>query len=118
MRTRRSDRQVEPRELDIYTVTVNGNYYLDSAVGESVVKTDGSLLFLTEMDMRGDYLVSIELTDDEFERLVESRLRTRPAESFATLGRAMGAATARMRAKQPADALSSVGISRARSYQM
>lgn len=115
LRTRRSDQQVEPREQDVYNVTVNGGYYIDNTAGESVVKPDGSLLFMADLDLRGDHLVSIHLTDEEFERLVEARLRNRPAEAFSAVGRAMAAATSRMRPKQTEDALESMGISRARA---
>lgn len=114
IRTRRTDQRVKPSELGIRPVVTRPTGYIEWSDDLPLVHSDGALIVSAWATLKGQYLMSIELDDQDLAELVAARLRVRPAETIAAIGRAMGEIGENLGSAKPSDALASMGIDTSR----
>ena len=80
-----------------------------------LVHPDGSILTSISLSKKGQFILSIELDADELAELLIARLRVRPTETVASIGRAMTEASLSLGSVSVSDSLGAMGIDRSRS---
>jgi hypothetical protein len=114
IRLRANVHQAEAETLVSRTLSEREGYYLDHDPKGPLVRGDASLLTSTYLNHRGDFLISVELSEDDIEALLATRLKLDPERTMKSIGRALqgfSLPTSTKRSSPDAPGIDGIGIS-------
>lgn len=89
IRLRANVHHAEAETLVLSTLSDREGYYLGHDPEGPLVRGDASLLASTYLNHRGDFLISVELSESDIGALLAAHLRLDPERTMKSIGRAL-----------------------------
>lgn len=112
IRTRVAGQSSNPAFHPIVPVSVANDGYLRPDETASFVQDDGTLVGITQITLRGRYVLSVEISDTDLEELLGARLRSRASETLGAIGRAITSSSQDLDTATSGDSLEEMPITR------